>query len=84
MHKMKKGSHDKPSQASEPQPEYAAKNAGKSIRFFSSFEEMNEADAKELSQFTPEQHLQHVTEMLKHLYAEELKKPFTNLKIYFK
>lgn len=54
------------------------------LTFFNSFEEMNEADAKEMALFTPLQHLQHATELIKLVYANELKKKMNNLKIYFK
>lgn len=47
----------------------------KKITFFNSFEEANEADAKARALLTPLQHLQNVTERIKMMYAEELKKP---------
>lgn len=54
------------------------------LTFFSSFEEMNEADAKEMASFTPLQHLQNATGLIKIFYANELKKKFNGFKIYFK
>lgn len=55
-----------------------------SIQFFGSFEEMNEANAKEMAEFTPIEHLQHITEYIMHAYADELKNKITDLIIYFK
>jgi hypothetical protein len=42
------------------------------IRPFNSFEEMNEADAKERANISPEQHLINTTQRIKNMYADEL------------
>jgi len=54
---------------SEPEALYKKKH----LRTFSSFEEANEADARDMAQLTPEQHLRNVTQLIKHTYEEELK-----------
>lgn len=54
------------------------------LQFFKSFEEMEAADAIKMAKFTPVEHLQHVTEYLKHVYADELKNKMTDLKIKYK
>lgn len=51
--------------------------------FFKSLEEMNEHDDMEMASFTPIERLQHITELLKHTYADELKKKM-DLTIHFK
>jgi pyruvate dehydrogenase complex dehydrogenase (E1) component len=45
------------------------------IRFFSSFEEMDEADAKEMATLSPKEHLQNTTSLIKRIFTEELKNP---------
>lgn len=55
---------------SETQPLYS-KNT---LRIFSSFEEMNEADAEEMAAIPPLEHLKNATMRTKRLFAEELKK----------
>jgi hypothetical protein len=47
----------------------------KKIKFFSSFEEINEADAKERANISPEQHLINTTQRIKNMYADELLLP---------
>lgn len=53
------------------------------LKQFSSFEEMNEADAKEMALIGPIEHLKNTVIRIKNMYAEELKKPM-NKKIKFK
>ena len=53
------------------------------ISFLKSFEEMNEADAKEMAALTPEQHLANATKLTQELYKGELIKPMDK-KINFK
>lgn len=53
------------------------------IKFFTSFNEMNEADAKEMALLTPQEHLQNAVFLIKKIFAEELKKPM-NKRIKFK
>ena len=64
--------------------EPAAEYQKQEIRFFNSFEEMNDADAKEMATFSPVQHLQHITEYLKHAFAKELEDKVKDLNIHFK
>ncbi len=63
----------------EPQPGYGMK-----LTIFNSFEEMNEFDAKESARFSPLENLQQTTALIKRIYAEELKKPFSDFVIYNK
>ena len=42
------------------------------IRHFNSFEEMNEADALERANISPEQHLINTTQRIKNMYTDEL------------
>lgn len=42
------------------------------VRIFTSFDEMNEADAKEMANKMPEEHLAAVTAYLKEIYKKEL------------
>ena len=45
------------------------------IKFFTSFEAMNEADAKEMAALSPKEHLQNAVLLTRQIFAEELKKP---------
>lgn len=56
----------------EPAIPYQKKNQ---IQTYTSFEEMNEADAKERANISPEQHLINTTQRIKKMYADELKTP---------
>ena len=54
------------------------------IRFFKSFEEADDADAAEMAALSPVQHLQNATELIKRIYAKELKEhPTLGDRIYF-
>ena len=53
------------------------------LRKFSSFEEMNEADAKEMALLSPVIHLQNATLVTKKVYEDELNRPMAK-KIKFK
>jgi len=55
---------------SEPQAPYS-KNT---LRTFSSFEEMNEEDAREMAGISAIEHLRNATILTKKIFAEELKK----------
>ncbi len=57
----------------EPEVTYSAK-ANKSISIFNSFEEAEEDNYKWLASLTGEQHLQNAHELMKHIFAEDLKK----------
>jgi|GEM_PF-1753902 hypothetical protein len=70
--------HDKNEQVNEP---VAVFNKSK-LTMFNSFEEMNEYDIKEMALFSPTQRFQHITELLKRMFAKELKKKM-DLKIHF-
>ena len=80
---MKK-KQEKPSETKEPSPEYHKTGDANTIHFFSSFEEMNDYDHKEMAKLTPEQRLQNITGMIMEMYKQELSKPMTDLTIYFK
>lgn len=54
----------------------------KSIQFFNSFEDSNEAEASYMSHFSGVEHLKNATELIKKLYSEELKKPMDK-NLYF-
>lgn len=75
--KKKKENKDEEGKAEEPAFPY-----GNTIRFFSSFEEMNEADAMEMAQLSPEQHLNHATDLIERAFQKELKEKMDK-KIYF-
>ena len=45
----------------------------KKIKFFSSFEEMNEADAQEMAAISAIVHLQNATMIAKKVFSEDLK-----------
>jgi hypothetical protein len=55
--------------AEEPEIEYIKKT----ITFYSSFEEENEATAKMNAEISPLEHLQMVTGIIQHHYADKLK-----------
>ena len=46
----------------------------KRVRFFSSFEEMNEADAKEMASLSPKEHFQNTTSLIEKIFTKELKR----------
>jgi hypothetical protein len=51
------------------------------IQSFTSFEDMNEVDAKKMANISATEHLQNATLLIKKVYAEQLKKPMNkNLK----
>jgi len=54
------------------------------VQIFSSFEEMNEADAKEMANASPLENLKNATAYIMHVYAEELKNKMTDLTIHLK
>lgn len=47
----------------------------KPIQQFTSFEDMNEAEAKVMANISGVNHLQNATSLIKKVYADELKKP---------
>ncbi|HBX50720.1 MAG: hypothetical protein A2275_05355 [Bacteroidetes bacterium RIFOXYA12_FULL_35_11] len=53
------------------------------IKFCSSFEEMNEAEAMEMAMISPLQHLKNATALIKNIYAIELKNKIKYDTIYF-
>ena len=57
---------------SEPQAVYQKRNWN--LNTAGSFEDMNEATAKAMAQLSGEEHLQNATELIKRIYAEDLKK----------
>jgi hypothetical protein len=55
------------------------------IHFFKSFEEMEEDNYKWLASLTPTEHLRNATELIKRVFAVDLKKkPTIGKTIYFK
>jgi CRISPR-associated endonuclease Csn1 len=58
---------------SEPEAVYQKRNL--KLNTASSLEDMNEANAKAMAQLSGEEHLQNTTELIKRVYANELKKP---------
>ena len=84
---MPRKNNNKSSKASlseEPQVPYQKSTDDKAIRFFSSFEEMNEYDHKQMAALTPIQRLQNITRLIIEMYKQELDKPMTDMTIYFK
>jgi hypothetical protein len=58
--------------------------AFKTVRIFDSFEEQEKEELKWLASQTPEQHLQHATDLVKRMFDEDLKKhPTVGNHIYF-
>ena len=57
-------------ESNEPEATYKKK-----IIFFTSLEEANESDARARAETSSAQHLANATQMIKAMYAEELKKP---------
>lgn len=57
----------------EPEAIYQSKQ--QQVKHFNSFEEANEADAKEMAAISPETHLQNATMLTERVFAEELKQP---------
>lgn len=58
---------------SEPETVYQKRNWN--LNTAGSLEDMNEANAKAMAQLSGEEHLQNATELIKRIYADELKKP---------
>ena len=79
---MESEKNKEPGKVEEPVAAYE-KPMDKSIRFFSSFEEMNKYDVQEMTERTPIERLRNITFMLQNLFSEELKKPF-DFTIHFK
>ena len=73
-------SKEEPKIAEEPLAIYGANR----LQFFNSFEEMEQADAKEMALLSSIEHLQNVTALIKRVFTQELKKEITDLKIYYK
>ena len=65
-------------------PDFGYDAGNMKITLFNSFEEMNEAEAKEAAAFTPVENLKMVTAYIKQVFAEELKEKMTDLTIRFK
>ena len=76
---MKKEEEINKDKVNEPSMVYSKK----SVRFFDTYEEMNNSDAKEMSAISGLQHLANVTILIKNIFAEELKKPMDK-KVHFK
>ncbi len=76
---MKKNSQPQNNIVPEPSIVYEKR----SIDTFTSFEEMNETEAKAMANISAINHLQNATSLIKKVYAAELKKTM-NKKIIFK
>jgi hypothetical protein len=71
------GSENEQNKTEEPKTEY------KSLRIFESFEEQEEEN-RWFATLTPEQRLQHATDLIKRVFARQLKKnPKIGKRIYF-
>ena len=65
-----KQQYDTPFLVNEPNRTYQ-----RTLKRFESFEEMNEADAKEMAIISPINHLQNATMLIRKIFAEQLKQP---------
>jgi hypothetical protein len=76
--KKTSGSENEQNKTEEPKAEY------KSLRIFESFEEQEEEENRWFATLTPEQRLQHATDLIKRVFARQLKKnPKIGKRIYF-
>jgi len=76
--KENQDSKKKANKAEEPETVF------KTVRIFDSFEEQEKEELKWLASQTPEQHLQHATDLVKRMFDEDLKKhPTVGNHIYF-
>ena len=66
--KENQDSKKKANKAEEPETVF------KTVRIFDSFEEQEKEELKWLASQTPEQHLQHATDLVKRMFDEDLKK----------
>lgn len=82
MNQEEKENNKKAGKVEEPEVAYE-KAMDKTVRFFSSFEEMNDYDLKDMAAHTPVDRLKNITFMLQSLYSEELQKPF-DFTLHFK
>jgi hypothetical protein len=82
---MKPKKYTKPRKKEKAEAEEPACIYGdKSITFFNSFEEMNEFDAQEMSKYSPVEHLQNATSLIKIVFVSALKKKFDFTQLHFK
>lgn len=84
---MKKKTKAKPQKnqvMQEPAAECNSCERGIEIRFFSSFQAMNEADIQEMAALSPQESLQQATALIMSLYPKEVKKKFSDFTIHFK
>ncbi len=58
-----------------PKKPFISFQKNKHITFFTSFESMNEADAKKMAALSPKEHLQNTVFLIRKLFAKELKRP---------
>lgn len=72
--------NEEPKTAEEPLATYGANR----LQFFNSFEEMEQADAKEMALLSPVEHLQNATALIKRVFTQELKKGINDFKIHYK
>ena len=68
---MNNDQSENPAKVSEPLPDYKKRN----LRFYSSFEEMNNADDDEMAMMSGLEQLKNATAFIKRLYKNELNRP---------
>jgi len=71
MQRQEKEKSNNHNLVSEPSMAYGKR----SITISTSFDEMNEAEAKAMADISPITHLQNATMLIKKVYAEQLKQP---------
>ena len=80
MKNKKRAEPKSSSEVNEPVGTYG----NKKLSFFNSFEEMEEAEARQMAALSPIEHLQNATELIKRVYAIELSNMIQDTKIHFK
>jgi hypothetical protein len=68
----------------EPPLQYGVIESERELHFFTSFEEMNDADLAEMADMSPEESLMNATLMIKQAFSEELKEKCSDYTIIFK
>lgn len=79
MAKKKYKTKEQKAELNEPQLSYGDKE----IKFFNSFEEMNDYDHRQMALDTPIQRLQYITRFISDIYRDELKAEMDRI-IHFK
>lgn len=84
MMKRKKQSVSKEQKVNEPIAPYILEKAETIVHFFSSPQEMGDANVNEWSRLSPLESMQIATAMILRIYEKELKKKHTDFDIHFK